>query len=945
MAITIEVFTIGNGDLIQEVFNAIAAVFNNSAGIGAVTSLAVLLGGLFAVFEFSKSRDIAVLIKWVGMYVLVTTLILYPKATIVIEDRTGIDEKPRIVDHVPLSLAVFAGFTSRIGIGLTEMVETVFHLPEDMSYNKTGMLMGSRLVLASKNFQITDASFSQTLNEFMQQCVFFDLLLKKYTVDDLLHTENPWEFIKAHTSVARAFPLNDEITICNVGADKLDKIWKGILANAASVYGGQILGTSKKSGEILLSHLQDSYNFLTNVSVQGETILRTNLLANALDQALSHYGANANAPAALQAYEDTKAALQARDTMDQTGRQAGIWMQYFKNIIEAVLYASFLLIYFLSYFPFGAAIIRNYLYGLFVLQALAPMYAIINFAANFLAQNRSNAFLATDPTHSGLSIANIAGVTQANADAMAVAGYLMWPVTLGGAIMLFRGLPSAIQSMGQLLGGVVQHAGSHVAAESIGGNISAGNASFGNRSLFNTNANHWDTNVRFAAGGATFQTKTGSTLSITPGGMEVLDARGAMSNLPVSIQAAESLRTAASHQMQSSINAGLTKQHAASLQYSNAIREVDDYAHQHSNFTSSGKSHSSTDTSAFNQSAHTVSQLVHSWAKEHNVSHERAAQLFGQVYADIKTGGGFILKGEVGASANASTSARASFGSLYNDARRYAVDNNFVESVDSAKRAAIEEQYRENVDQGNRTAHSVARSFDSGDHYRQEASSQFSKAESYASLASYSQENAQSINANYTQAFFEWLKTQPSPSSLYGQGNLSNSAIDNMASHDLPQLQSYADQYVRETTNNTIKGFEKQHHLQAGDRVLENTFNKNNHLVDEYSKTLRQSESQNPHVQKIENEITKKYEARGKVDTHTRDNVSKKMDDYKHRLSNKQGNLTSNSNHLEGEVHKKVKGQIIGSIASDESLGKLITETNKKTKPLFPFIHKDKKDE
>jgi hypothetical protein len=88
---------------------------------------------------------------------------------------------------------------------------------------------------------------------------------------------------------------------------------------------------------------------LTNVSVQGEVILKTNLLANAMSNALSHYGANANAPAALQAYEDTKSELQSRETMDQTGRQAAVWMQYFKNIIEAVLYSSFIFIYFLSY--------------------------------------------------------------------------------------------------------------------------------------------------------------------------------------------------------------------------------------------------------------------------------------------------------------------------------------------------------------------------------------------------------------------------------------------------------------------------------------------------------------------------------------------------------------------------------------------------------------------
>ena len=103
MALEVSVFTIGGGDLLEAVFNAVASVFNCSAGTGALTSLAVMLGGVFAVFEFSRTRDVSKLIKWMGVYVLVTSLMLYPKATVNIEDRSGIDIKPRAIDHVLLS--------------------------------------------------------------------------------------------------------------------------------------------------------------------------------------------------------------------------------------------------------------------------------------------------------------------------------------------------------------------------------------------------------------------------------------------------------------------------------------------------------------------------------------------------------------------------------------------------------------------------------------------------------------------------------------------------------------------------------------------------------------------------------------------------------------------------------------------------------------------------
>lgn len=367
-----------------------------------------------------------------------------------------------------------------------------------------------------------------------------------------------------------------------------------------------------------------------------------------------------------------------------------------------------------------------------------------------------------DTTHSALSIANVAGITQANADAMAVAGYLIWPVTLGGAMMLFRGLPSAIQSMGQFMGGVVQHAGSHVVAESV-----------------------------FSAGMATWQTGTGSTISITPGGTEVMDNRGAVSNLGVSVQIADSIRSAISKQAQMNYTAVLNKSQMAGEQYSAGVRQIDDYGSHQNHSISSGKASSLTESTGSSKSVHEVSQLIETFRKEHGVSHERAAQVLGQVYADAKIGiGGSI-----------SFSGRSSSNSFYNEARQFSIDHHFSETVDSAKRAAVESHYRDSTDQGNRYAESIASSFDRGDTFRNEAASSYSKASSFASLASQSQENSSSVMGNYTQGLYEWMRTQASP---YGGGTMSKSAIDNMAAHDPALLQSYANRYVEEKTNDIV---------------------------------------------------------------------------------------------------------------------------------------------
>lgn len=909
MSLTLQVYTIGGGDYLESVFNAVASIFGDKSTIGAITNLAVILGGFSATLLFSRSKDVNVLLKWAGLYVVVTSLMLYPKATVVIEDFTGNDNRPRIVDHVPLSLAVFASLTSRIGQGFTELIETVFHMPDDVSYQKSGMLMGSKLVLAASNFQITDPEFSQSLNEFMQQCVFYDLLLNKYTVQELIHADDPWRFIRERTSVARAFPLNGQIVICNEGATQLDKMWTQEMNNAATIYGAQILGNHRSTNIQLLSHLKEGYSFLTNVSQEGATILQTNLLTNVLSQAINHYGANVNAPAALQAYQDTKTELQNRMTLDATGRQSGIWLQQFKNIIEALLYSSFIIIYFLSFFPFGPTIIRNYLTGMFYIQSLSPMYAIINYAASFYAQSRSMAFLASDTTHSTLSMANIMGITQANADAMALAGYLMWPVTIGGAIMIFRGMPSAIQGMGQYLGGVAQHTASGVAAESVGGNISVGNSSFGNQSLYNTNANHFDANGRYASGMMTLQTSSGSTVSISPSGSEMMDNRGAISNLGVDVRVAESIRTSAARQAQTNNSAALSQTHASGEQYSAALRQVIDYSDHHSHGRSSGTSHTLNETTGFSESAHDVSQIIKAFEKNHNVSHERALQLFGQIYAGT---------GQVGLSGGASGNLRSSAGSLYSKAERFAADHHFNEAVDLAKRAALDSHFRDSADDGERYAKSIASSFDRGDSYRTEAASHFTKAKSYSTLASTSEENAASINANYTQEFYKWMQAQPS---IYGNGNMSRSMIDDMVVNDPTQARGYADRFVNEKTSEAIQSFNQSHHISNGNSEVNTAYHQNNHTLHGIS-SVRDNHKTNDHSVQSHNNIRD-------VNTQIQSQVENTMYENKQKIKTKKDDVSTHGESMESRVSQKVKGGVIGSLDyPKDSLAAIIKENS-----------------
>ena len=67
------------------------------------------------------------------------------------------------VDHVPYGLAAFAGYVSKIGYLMTEQVEKIFTLPDDLKYQKTGHLSASTLIQQARTFHITNDAMAENI--------------------------------------------------------------------------------------------------------------------------------------------------------------------------------------------------------------------------------------------------------------------------------------------------------------------------------------------------------------------------------------------------------------------------------------------------------------------------------------------------------------------------------------------------------------------------------------------------------------------------------------------------------------------------------------------------------------------------------------------------------------------------------------------------------------
>ena len=69
-------------------------------------------------------------------------------------DRLDPALAPAVVANVPIGLALFASLTSQIGDGLTRLTEQAFTLPDDLAYQRHGLIFGARLAAAATRLEV-----------------------------------------------------------------------------------------------------------------------------------------------------------------------------------------------------------------------------------------------------------------------------------------------------------------------------------------------------------------------------------------------------------------------------------------------------------------------------------------------------------------------------------------------------------------------------------------------------------------------------------------------------------------------------------------------------------------------------------------------------------------------------------------------------------------------
>ena len=358
-----ELFTMGGGTYLVDLLNAVAAITSG----GAYVALAQLAGAaglgwvLFRTAFGGSWKDNA---KWVLLFVAVWGAMIVPKATVRVVDRLDPALAPAVVANVPIGLALFASLTSQVGDGLTRLTEQAFTLPDDMAYQRHGLIFGARLAAATTRLEVTDAVFARNLRNYARQCVFYALLLGHISADDLRESTDIWSLVtatgtpSAGASPARMFefatrqaavgtgatPIEREIVTCAVGAGRLNALWNAEIARAGTIFGRRIFPDARTEALAraeLLAALPAAHDFLIGASRSAGEIMRQQMVLNAVHDAGEQWAAEAGNAAALSAYTEARAEAQTVSAYRAIGRQAETWVPLLRIVFECLYIGAF----------------------------------------------------------------------------------------------------------------------------------------------------------------------------------------------------------------------------------------------------------------------------------------------------------------------------------------------------------------------------------------------------------------------------------------------------------------------------------------------------------------------------------------------------------------------------------------------------------------------------
>ncbi|EKH3972943.1 conjugal transfer mating pair stabilization protein TraG [Escherichia coli] len=615
-----EVYVIAGGEWLRNNLNAIAA-FMSTRTWDSIEKIALTLSVVAVAFMWVQRHNVMDLLGWVAVFVLIS-LLINVRTSVQIIDNSDLVQVHR-VDNVPVGLAMPLSLTTRIGHAMVAGYEMVFAQPDSVTYSKTGMLFGANLIVKSTDFLSRNPEIINLFQDYVQNCVLGDIYLNhKYTLEDLMASSDPYTIIFSQPSPLRQVPNNnysflhssEPFVSCkdaSVGLkDKLNfdtntggKTWH--------YYVQQLFGGRPDPDLLFRELLSDSYSYFYGASQSASQIMRKNVTINALKEGITSNAARNGDTASLVSLATTSSMEKQRLAHVSVGHVIMRNLPMVQTILTGITIGIFpLLVLAAAFNKMTLPVLKGYVFALMWLQTWPLLYAILNSAMTFYAKQNGAPVVLSEVSQIQLKYSDLAST----------AGYLsaMIPPL---SWMMVRGLGAGFSSVY-----------SHFASSSItptasaAGSVVDGNYSYGNMQTENVNGFSWSTNSTTSFGQMMHQTGSGATATQTRDGSMVMDASGAMSRLPVGINATRQIAAAQQEMARESMNKAESALYGFSSSIASAWNTLSQFGSNRGSSDSVTSGADSTMSAQDSMMASRMRSAVESYAKAHNISNEQATR-------------------------------------------------------------------------------------------------------------------------------------------------------------------------------------------------------------------------------------------------------------------------------------------------------------------------------
>lgn len=764
-----EVYVIAGGEWLRNNLNAIAA-FMSTRTWDSIEKIALTLSVLAVAVMWVQRHNVMDLLGWVAVFVLISLLVT-TRTSVQIIDNSDLVRVHR-VDNVPVGLALPLSLTTRIGHAMVAGYEMIFAQPDSVTYSKTGMLFGAGLVTKSTDFLSRNPEITGLFQDYVQNCVMGDIYLNhKYSLEELMESGDPYTLIFSNPSPLRGvFDKNNHFLTCKDASvtlkDKLNldtqnggKTWH--------YYVQQLFGGRPDPNLLFSTMLGDSYSYFYGSSQSASQIIRQNVTINALRDGITSYAARSGDTASLMNLATTSSLEKQRLAHASIGQVAMRTLPMVQTILLGIAIGIFPLLVLAAVFnKLTLSVLKGYVFALMWLQSWPLLYAILNSAMTFYARQNGVPVVLSEMSQIQLKYSDLA----------TTAGYISMMI------------PPLSWAMVKGLGAGFSSVYSHFASSSISptasaaGSVVDGNYSYGNMQTENVNGFSWSTNSTTSFGQMTYQTGSGATTTQTRDGNMVMDSSGAMSRLPVGINATRQIAAAQQEMAREATNKAESTLHGFSSSIASAWNTLSQFGTNRGSSDSVTSGADSTMSAQDSMMASRMRSAVESYAKAHNISNEQATRelasrstrastgMYGDAYAKghlglsmLGTGGGVGFQAGVKASVDGSDddSHEASSGSRASHDARHDIDakasRDFKEASDYFTSRKVSESGSHTDNNADSRVEHLSAALNSAKQSYDQYTTNLTRSHEYAEMASRTESMSGQMSEDLSQQFAQYV--------------------------------------------------------------------------------------------------------------------------------------------------------------------------------------------